>query len=74
MREDLVGSAWLSVNQFSFTLRQQGTLHCWLVTNMLLGCQFLILVPGAILEIGLRVGAIPLNITPRHVLLAIFLS
>ena len=30
--------------------------------------------PEAILEIGLRVGVIPLNIIPRHVVLSIFLS
>ena len=29
---------------------------------------------GAILEIGLRVGVISLNIIPQHVLLTIFLS
>ena len=29
--------------------------------------------PGAILEICLRVGVISLNVTPRHVLLTIFL-
>ena len=29
---------------------------------------------GAILEIGLRVGLIPLNVTPWHVLLSICLS
>ena len=29
---------------------------------------------GAILEIGLRVGIIPPNMTPQHLLLTIFLS
>ena len=35
--------------------------------------QNLALAAGAILEIGLRVGVIPLNATPRHVLQTIFL-
>ena len=30
--------------------------------------------PGAILEIGLRVGVIPFNVTSGHVLLTIFVS
>ena len=31
-------------------------------------------VPGAILDIGLSVGVIPLSVSSRHVLLTIFLS
>ena len=31
-------------------------------------------IAGAILEFGLRVGGIPLNLTPRHIFLTVFLS